>query len=369
MNLGGNAPRTNRVAQLNAFGSNVAIVERPLPDIKRGEVRVRVLAASLNHRDLLVARGQLSADTKLPLVPLCDCAGEVTEIGSEVSRFRIGDRVVAAQIPAWVSGRFSREVMASALGWAADGVLAEYFTGDECGFVAMPDGLSFEEAATLPCAALAAWNALFEHGDLKPGQTVLVQGSGGVSSFALQFALAAGARVIATSGSESKLQPLLELGATHVIHYRKQPDWSRAVLDFTDGAGVDHVVEAGGAGTLDQSIKSTAVGGTISVIGTLTGAAGTFDGLALLTKTLRVQGIVGGSVEMLERLSGTIEALGIRPVIDRMFEMEDIAAAMQYIESGRHIGKIVIRVNGSDSRRHGTTRAPLARPIPGINHD
>jgi len=348
MKMRGSAARTNRVAQLNAFGlDNVVIVERPLPRMEPGQVRVRVRAASLNHHDLLVSRGRLSADTRLPLIPLSDCAGEVIEIGGEVSRFSIGDRVVAAQIPDWISGRFSRDVMASALGWAADGVLGEYFTGDARGFVPIPDGLTFDEAATLPCAALTAWNALFEHGDLKPGQTVLVQGSGGVSTFALQFALAAGAQVIATSGSESKLERLRQLGADHAIHYGKEPEWSRAVLEFTDGAGVDHIVEAGGAGTLDQSIKSTAVGGTISVIGTLSGGAGTFDALPILSKTLRLQGIVGGSVEMLERLSGTIEALGIRPVIDRTFEMEDIVAALRYLESGRHIGKVVVRVTGS----------------------
>ena len=350
----GSAPRRNRVAQLNALGpGNVLIVERPLTTIEPAEIRIRVRAASLNHHDLLVAhrRGRLFADVRLPLIPLSDCAGEVIEVGSEVSRFSVGDRVIAAQIPKWVSGRFNHAVMSSALGWTADGVLGDYFTGDQRGFVPMPNGLSFEEAATLPCAALTAWNALFEHGDLKPGQTVLVQGSGGVSTFALQFALAAGARVIATSGTESKLERLRELGAAHTIHYRSQPDWSRAVLDFTGGAGVDYVVEAGGADTLAQSIRSAAVGGTICVIGMLTGDAGTVDARPILTKTLRLQGIVGGSVEMLERLSETIEALGIRPVIDRTFEMKEIVAALEYLESGRHVGKIVVHVDDSDMRR------------------
>src|SRR5258707_10957292 len=303
MNLTESAPRTNRVAQLNAFGpGNVAIVERPLLDIKPSEVRIRVRAASLNHRDLLVARGQLSADTKLPLVPLSECAGEVTEIGSEVSRFRFGDRVVAAQIPDWGSGRFSREVMSSPLGWAADGVLAKYFTGDQGRFVAMPDGLSFEEAATLPCAALTAWNALFEHGDLKPGQTVLVQGSGGVSTFALQFALAAGARVFAITGSPSKVASLQSLGAEQVVLYKSEAEWSRAILELTGGDGVGHVVATYGAGTIDESIKAAAVGGNICLVGLLSGAGGRVDMRPLLAKTLHVHGVVSGSVEMLERI-------------------------------------------------------------------
>jgi NADPH:quinone reductase-like Zn-dependent oxidoreductase len=223
--------------------------------------------------------------------------------------------------------------------------LSKYFDGDQRGFVLIPEGLSLEEAATLPCAALTAWNALFEQGNLKPGQTVLVQGSGGVSTFALQFALASGARVIATTGSDSKVGRLLELGASHVINYRRYPEWSEQVLEFTGGAGVDYLVETGGAGTLDQSIKATAVGGSISVIGMLTGAYGTFDTMPILRKTLRLQGIVAGSVEMFERMNCTIETLGIRPLIDRVFEMRDVVAALKYLASGQHIGKIVVRMS------------------------
>jgi NADPH:quinone reductase-like Zn-dependent oxidoreductase len=338
----------NTVAQLDTGGlDNIVIVRRALARLEPSQVRVRVHAASLNHRDLLVARGHRGDPGRLPLVPLSDCAGEVVEVGSDVRRFKIGDRVTVAPLPDWVTGPFSSAMLASALGSAVDGVLEEYFSCDQRAVVAISEWFSFEEAATLPCAALTAWNALFEHSDLKPGQTVLVQGSGGVSIFALQFAVAAGARVIATSCSDLKLERLRELGATHVLNYRLQPDWSREVLEVTNGVGVDHVIETGGAGTLDQSIKATAVGGCISVIGVLTGATGTFDTLPILRRTLRLQGIVAGSVEMFERMVGTIENLDITPVIDRTFDMQEIVAALKYLDSGRHVGKVVVRVSDS----------------------
>jgi len=341
----GQEPSANVVAQLDAVGlDNVVIRARPLPSLASSDIRVRILAASLNHRDLLIARGQFSPVAPLPLVLLSDCSGEVTAVGTDVRRFGIGDRVVAAPLPAWISGPFADEMMASALGSRTDGVLGQYFTGNQRCFVGVPDGFSFEEAATFPCAALTAWNALFESGNLKPGKTVLVQGSGGVSIFALQFALAAGARVIATTSSDRKSDLLRQLGAAHVINYRQRIDWSRQVLELTGGSGVDHIIETGGAGTLDQSIKSAAVGGSISVIGMLSGAYGTFDTLPILRKTLSLQGIVSGSVEMFERMIGTLETLQIRPVIDRTFEMQNIVSALKYLESSRHVGKVVVRV-------------------------
>jgi NADPH:quinone reductase-like Zn-dependent oxidoreductase len=345
MDTSGYEPRANVVAQLDAFGlDNVVVRTTPLPNLAPSAIRVSIRAASLNHRDLLIARGQFSPVAPLPMILLSDCAGEVTAIGRDVQRFRIGDRVVAAPLPAWISGPFADEMTASALGSRIDGVLGQYFTGDQHCFVGVPDGFSYEEAATLPCAALTAWNALFESGNLKPGRTVLVQGSGGVSIFALQFALAAGARVIATTSSDWKSDFLRKLGAAHVINCRKQIDWSRQVLELTGGSGVDHIIETGGAGTLDQSIKSAAVGGSISVIGMLSGAYGTFDTLPILRKTLSLQGIVSGSVEMLERMIGMLEALHIKPVIDRTFEMRDIVPALKYLESSRHVGKVVVRV-------------------------
>jgi NADPH:quinone reductase-like Zn-dependent oxidoreductase len=353
-------PGANVVAQLDAFGlDNVIIRARPLPRLGPGDIRVRIRAASLNHRDLLVARGEYSPVAPLPLVLLSDCAGEVVATGRDVRRFEISDRVVGAPLPAWLSGPFTAATLAAAPGSRIDGVLGRYFTGDQHSFVSVPKEFSFEEAATLPCAALTAWNALFESGNLKPGKTVLVQGSGGVSIFALQFALAAGARVIATTSSDLKSRALRELGAAHVIDCRQQRDWSRHVLELTGGSGVDHIIETGGSGTLDQSIKSAAVGGSISVIGMLTGAYGTFDTLPILKKTLTLQGIVAGSVEMLERMIGTLEALEIRPVIDRTFEMQDIVSALKYLESGRHVGKVVIRVGELDLHRIGEARDVL----------
>jgi NADPH:quinone reductase-like Zn-dependent oxidoreductase len=340
--------KTNLVAQIDAFGlQNFRFVERPLVPLRHHEIRIRVRAASLNYRDLLVAVGQLPTrvnDIRLPLVPLSDCSGEVTEVGRAVDRFQAGDRVSPAHIPDWTAGPFKPEKAQSALGGAVDGVLAKYFSGHQRGFVKIPEALSFEEAATLPTAALTAWNALFEAGDLKPGETVLVQGSGGVSIFALQFALAAGARVFAITGSEAKVGRLERLGVEHVIRYEREPEWSRAILELTGGVGVNHVVEIGGADTIDESIKATATGGSISLVGLLTGAGGRLDMLPILAKTLRIQGVVVGSVEMFERMIGMIEHLGIRPVIDEAFEMQDIAPALEYLKSGRHLGKVIIKV-------------------------
>jgi NADPH:quinone reductase-like Zn-dependent oxidoreductase len=335
----------NLVVQIERFGlEHFGFVRHRLAELEPSQVRIRVRAASLNHRDLLIAQGRFREPTTLPLVPLSDCAGEVVEVGAKVEHIRVGDRVAASALPDWVSGPFRPPFEKNAIDGPADGVLSEFFTADAHGFVLVPDTLSFEQAATLPCAAVAAWNALFEQGNLKPGQTVLVLGSGGVSSFALQFAQAAGARVIATSGSHEKLRKLRELGAIHVINYTDEPEWSRVVMELTGGMGVDHVIETGGARTLNQSIRATAPGGCISLIGTLTGASGVFDTLPVLTKSLRLQGIVFGSVEMFERMIGTIDTLGIVPVIDRVFGVWDIAAALQYLESGRHVGKIVIRL-------------------------
>jgi len=342
------AESVNFVAQIDAFGlEHVRMVERPIVPLRHHEIRVRVRAASLNYRDLLVVLGHHAGrhyDVKLPLVPLSDCAGEVIEVGRAVDRFQLGDRVSCAQMPDWTAGPFKPENASSALGGAVDGVLAKYFSGHQRGFVKIPDALSFEEAATLPTAALTAWNALFEVGDLKPGETVLVQGSGGVSIFALQFALAAGARVFAITGSEAKVARLERLGVEHVIRYEKEPEWGRVVLEITRGVGVDHVVETGGASTIDESIKAAAIGGSISLVGLLTGAGGRLDMLPILAKTLRIEGVMVGSVEMFERMIGMIEHLGIRPTIDSAFEMQDVAAALEYLQCGRHLGKVVIKV-------------------------
>ena len=340
--------RANLVAQIDAFGfEHLRMLERPLVPLHREDVRIRVHAASLNYHDLLVALGQISSrisEIRLPLVPLSDCAGEVIEVGRSVDGVGIGDRVCLAPMPAWTAGPFKPGYMQSLLGGAIDGVLATHVSGHQRSFVKIPDTLSFEEGATLPTAALTAWNALFELGDLKPGETVLIQGSGGVSIFALQFALAAGARVFAITGSTAKVASLQSLGAEHVILYKSEAEWSRAILELTGGAGVDHVVETCGAGTIDESIKAAAIGGNICLVGLLTGAGGRVDMLPLLAKTLHVHGVVRGSVEMLERMIGMIEHLGIHPVIDREFEMRGLGAALEYLSAARHVGKVVVRV-------------------------
>jgi NADPH:quinone reductase-like Zn-dependent oxidoreductase len=340
--------KTNIVAQIDAFGlEHLRVVERPLVPLRHHEIRIRVHAASLNYRDLLVALGELPSRVthiRLPLVPLSDCAGEVVEVGPAVDRFQLGDRVSSAQMPDWTAGPFKPEKAQSALGGAVDGVLAKFFSGHQRGFVRIPDALSFAEAATLPTAAVTAWNALFEFDDVKPGETVLVQGSGGVSIFALQFALAAGARVFAITDSQAKVDRLERLGVEQVIRYERELEWSRVVLELTGGAGVDHVVETGGADTIDESIKAAAMGGSISLVGLLTGAGGRLDMLPILAKTLCIQGVVGGSVEMFERMIGMIDHLGIKPVIDEAFQMQDIAVALEYLKSGRHLGKVIIKV-------------------------
>lgn len=344
----GHEDKRNLITQIDALGlEHFRIVERPLVPLQCHEIRIRVRAASLNHRDLLVALGRIPSrvrDTRSALVPLSDCAGEVIEVGGAVDRFQVGDRVSAAQMPDWTAGAFKAESRQSALGGAVDGVLARYIVGHQRGFVKVPDTLTFECAATLPTAALTAWNALFEVGNLKPGATVLVQGSGGVSVFALQFALAAGARVFAITRSRAKVERLARLGAEHVISYETEPEWSREILEVTGGLGVDHVVETGGAATIDESVKATAIGGSISLVGLLTGTGGRLDMLPILTRTLRIQGVVVGSVEMFERMIGMIEHLAIRPVIDSAFEMRDIATALEYLKSGRHVGKVIIKV-------------------------
>ncbi|GHG38637.1 zinc-dependent alcohol dehydrogenase family protein [Streptomyces zaomyceticus] len=301
------------------------------------EVLVRMRAWSLNHRDLLIAHGRYSRDVVPGLVPLSDGAGEVVETGSEVTAWRPGDAVAGLFLPGWRSGRPRVD---RALGGSVDGVLAEYVVFDEEAVVAVPAHLDFAEAATLPCAALTAWQAVVELGGLHPGQTVLTLGSGGVSVFALQFAAAGGARVISTSGSPAKLERLRELGAAEVIDHAREPEWGLRAAGLS-GGGVDHVVEVGGAGTMRQSITAARVGGRISVIGVLGGGAG-ISPVPLLRKVLCVQGVQVGSAEMFRAMNRALEQRRIRPVIDREFPFSEAGAAFRYLEAAGHIGKVVI---------------------------
>jgi NADPH:quinone reductase-like Zn-dependent oxidoreductase len=319
----------------------LTMVERPVPKPGQGQVVVRIRATSLNYRDLIIAKGGLGKRER-PLIPLSDGAGEVAEIGTGVTRVRVGDRVAPIFTQSWIDGDVGR-FLPTALGGEVDGVLAEYILLDEHGLVHFPDHLSFEEAATLPCAAVTAWNALVTLGQLKAGDTVLAMGTGGVSIFALQFARMMGAQVIATSSSDAKLARLRELGAYEVINYRTTPDWGKRAYKLT-GGGVDHVIEVGGAGTLANSFEAVRHGGRISLIGLLTGFGGEFNPLAVLFKSVCFQGFRVGSREMFEAMNRAIAAAQLRPVIDRTFDFGDAPQAYRHLESGTHFGKVCIRV-------------------------
>jgi NADPH:quinone reductase-like Zn-dependent oxidoreductase len=318
-------------------------IERDVPKPAAGEVLIRIHAVSLNYRDLLIAKGQYARGLKLPLIPLSDGAGEVIEVGAGVTRVQRGDRVAGIFMQNWLSGEVSPYVARSALGGSVDGVFAEHVILNENGVVHIPAHLSYAEAATLPCAGVTAWNALTTW-MLKPGITVLVQGTGGVSMFALQFARLAGARVIATSSSDEKLKKAADLGASDGINYRSVPDWDKAVLERTNGFGVDHIIEVGGPGTLARSLNAVRVGGRISVIGLLTGPETAVNPMPILGKQIQVQGIFVGSREMFESMNRAIALHHMRPVVDRVFPFEEAREALRYLESGKHFGKIVIRV-------------------------
>ena len=324
--------------------SGLQLAEIPEPTIGPGQVVIAVRATSLNYRDLMLIRGDYNPRLKLPCVPLSDGAGEVVEIGTGVTRFAVGDRVAGCFMPGWEAGSPTVIGGKSALGAGGVGMLAERVVLPEGGVVRIPDHLSFEEAATLPCAAVTAWHALFEGSGvrLKAGDTVLVQGTGGVSIFALQFAQLAGARVIATSSSDAKLDRVRALGVADGINYQTTPDWDVAVRNLTGDEGVDHIVEVGGPGTLPRSMKSVKVGGHIALIGVLT--KGEINPLPLVSKSIRLQGIYVGSRLMFENMNRAIALSGIKPVIDRVFPFDQAVAAYEHLASGSHLGKIVVQV-------------------------
>ena len=329
---------------MEAFGlENLRMVELPEPVPGPGQAVIRVRACALNYRDLVVSKGGYGRGVKPPLIPLSDGAGEVTEVGPGVTRIKRGDRVCGIFMQRWLAGNPDDDNAGSALGGAIDGMLAEQVCLNADGLVHFPEHLSFEEAATLPCAGVTAWNALVRSGALRPGQSVLVLGTGGVSIFALQFGKLAGVRVIATSSSDAKLVRVREMGADETINYRATPDWDKAVRALTGGTGVDHVVEVGGAGTLPLSIRAVARGGHIALIGVLAGQ-GEIDPRPLLLKSARLQGIYVGSREMFEEMNRAIALAKLRPVVDRVFAFEEIVDAMRYMETGAHFGKICIRL-------------------------
>jgi NADPH:quinone reductase-like Zn-dependent oxidoreductase len=332
-----------KVVELRTFAlDSLAIAERPEPRPGPGEVLIRVRACSLNYRDLLIMKGLYNKKLPLPLVPLSDGAGEVIGVGEGVTRVKVGDRVAGCFMPAWIDGEPTEAKAKSALGAGGVGMLAEQVVLPGEGVVRVPDHLSDDEAAALPCAAVTAWHALVTEGGVKAGDVVLTQGTGGVSVFAVQFARLLGARVIATSGSDDKLTRVLQLGASDGINYKTTPEWGGRARELT-GTGVDHVVEVGGAGTMPESMRATRMGGRISLIGVLSGA-GQFNPTAVLMKNLRVQGIFVGSREMFEAMNRAIALHKLRPVIDRAFPMSEVRAALHHLESGSHFGKVVIRL-------------------------
>jgi NADPH:quinone reductase-like Zn-dependent oxidoreductase len=329
----------------DSFGlQSLKLTERPDLTPGPGQVLVRVRAVSLNYRDLLVVKGQYDPKMALPRVPCSDGAGEVAAVGPGVKGVQVGDRVAGLFMQNWLDGELTAAKARAALGGDVDGMLAEQVVLSADGVIKFPEHLSFEEAATLPCAALTAWNALVTLGEVSPGETVLLQGTGGVSIFALQFAKLAGARVILTSSSDEKLARAKALGADELINYKTTPEWDRRVQELTAKAGVDHVVEVGGAGTLNRSLRSVRVGGRISLIGVLAGAGGPVDTVLVLMRALRVQGIYVGSREMFTAMNRAVALHKLRPVVDRTFAFAEAPEAFRLMESGGHFGKIVIRV-------------------------
>ena len=333
----------------DSFGpGNLQCVELPELQAGPGEAVVRVRACSLNFRDLVVAKGGYGRAVRTPLVPLSDGAGDVVAVGTGVTRLKPGDRVAASFMQRWVEGPVDDDKANSALGGASQGMLAEQVCLNAEGLVHFPAHLSYEEAATLPCAGVTAWNALFECGNLRPGESVLVQGSGGVSVFALQFAKMAGARVIATSSSDAKLERLKALGADGLINYKTTPEWDKPARLLSGATGVDHVIEVGGAGTLPLSIKAARRGGHIALIGVLSGG-GEVDPRPIFMKSLRVSGIYVGSRAMFEAMNRAITLAQMKPVVDCVFPFAEVPEAMRFMETGAHFGKVCIAVQGDDN--------------------
>ncbi len=331
--------------EIPAFGiDQLRLVEAEKPAPGPGQVLVRMTAASLNYRDLMVVRGHYNPKMKLPMVPLSDGVGIVEAIGERVDRFHPGDRVAGIFMQEWFDGRVDKKKSASALGGAIPGVLREYMLFHQSGLVKPPAHLTDVEAATLPCAAVTAWHALFEEAPSYPGDTILLQGTGGVSLFALQFAKAAGFRVIITSSSDEKLERVRQLGADETINYKQTPDWEEAARRLTNGVGVDHIIEVGGADTLPRSLKAVRMAGTISVIGVLGGNGQAIAPAPVLMNSLRVQGIYVGSRAIFERMNKAIELHAIKPVVDRVFPWTDAKNAYHHLESQRHFGKICLAI-------------------------
>lgn len=333
----------SQALQLTAFGlDHLTLSQNELPAPGPGEVRVLFHAASLNYRDLMVVLGQYNPKMVLPRIVGSDAAGEIVAVGDGVTEWKPGDRVAGLFFQEWADGEITQAIGKSALGGAIDGVFATERVLPAHGLIRIPDAFSFEQAATLPCAALTAWTALVEKGQLCAGETVLIQGTGGVSLFALQIAKAQGARVILTSSSDAKLARGRELGADETINYKTNPDWDAEVLKLTEGLGVDHVVEVGGSGTIAKSFNAVRYSGHIHLIGVLSDPGKGVDVLPVMRKSIRLNGVYVGSKAMFTRMNAALETNHIQPVIDRIFPLAEARAAFASMQSGSHFGKIVL---------------------------
>lgn len=337
-----------RVIEISADGfglENLRVAERPDPEPGPGQVVVAVSATSLNYRDLLMVEGAYNPRQKLPLIPLSDGVGRVEAVGPGVDRVKVGDRVAGAFAQGWLAGEPDRRKLATTLGGPLDGMLAEKVCLSAEGVVPVPAHLGDAEAATLPCAYVTAWSAL-RLADATAGDTVLVQGTGGVSIAALQLAKCLGMRAIVTSSSDAKLERARALGADETINYRENPEWGKAARDLTAPRGVDVVVEVGGAGTLGQTLRCVRPGGTVAVIGILSGNQTKTLLTPILMQQIRMQGVIVGPRERFEELARAVSLHALRPVVDATFPMNEARAALEHMKAGRHFGKIVVEVPG-----------------------
>jgi NADPH:quinone reductase-like Zn-dependent oxidoreductase len=323
----------------------IKVVELPDPTPGPGQVLVRMKAVSLNYRDLLMVQGMYgrgAASSTDVITPFSDGCGVVEAIGEGVTRFKVGDRVSTLFFQNWISGPPTLERLTSALGFPIPGAGAELQTFSQEGLSKVPDFLSDHQVATLPCAALTAWRGVFHDARLEPGDTVVLQGTGGVSIFGLQFAKAAGYRTLITSSSDEKLARAKALGADHLVNYRTTPQWSKAVREATGGRGADYIMEVGGAGTIHESMRAIKIGGHIAIIGVVAGGGEPFNPAALIGNSAKLQGLSVGSRDMFESMCRAIELHRIEPVVDKVFPFTEAKAAFAAMAAGEHFGKIVL---------------------------
>jgi len=335
------------IDQLQLVELEPANADTPAPQASSllpGQVLVRVHALSLNYRDLMVVNGRYNPKLRMPRVPCSDGAGEIVSVGQGVTQWKPGDRVAGIFMQKWLDGAPDSKKVKGALGGDIDGMAATEVVLPETGLVRIPDHLSYQEAATLPCAAVTAWNALFTVSEIKPGRTVLIEGTGGVSIFALQFAKLAGARVLGISSSDEKLERAKALGLDAGLNYRTTPDWEKWALEQTDGEGVDLVVEVGGAGTLPRAIKAVRPWGVVAQIGVLSGTSEPMDVRPILSRQIRIHGVYVGSRTDFLAMNAAITQAQLKPVIDRVFAFADLPGALRHMEGASHFGKIVVSV-------------------------